>query len=185
MIGSAAIVLAALVGMEGVSYLTHRFVMHGFGIGLHQSHHDPATGGFERNDLYPLAFSSLAISAFAVGTLWPSARALVLVGVGQTLYGVSYLFVHEVYIHRRVRLVRGRWRALEWLKDRHRIHHLYGGEPYGMLLPVVPAELRARAAAATWDPFAAPEVTAGRVGRDGRDGSRSSGPASAPRPAGG
>ena len=152
--GAVAVVVASLVAMEGVSYLTHRFVMHGFGIGLHASHHDTGTGGFELNDLYPLLFSTLAVGAFSAGTLWPSLRALVLVGIGQTLYGLAYLFVHEVYIHRRLALVGRRYRLLEWLKDSHRVHHLYGGEPYGMLLPVVPAALRARAATATWDPFA-------------------------------
>ncbi|MGH9154822.1 MAG: sterol desaturase family protein [Acidimicrobiales bacterium] len=154
---AVAIVLVSVVAMEAVSYLTHRFVMHGFGIGLHRSHHDTGTGGFELNDLYPLMFSSLSIMAFAFGTLWPSLRSLVLVGVGQTLYGLAYAFVHEIYIHRRLRLVKGRYRPLEWLKDSHRIHHLYGGEPYGMLLPIVPAPLRARAATATWDPLAEPE----------------------------
>ena len=147
-----AIVVAALVAMEGVSYLTHRFVMHGFGIGLHQSHHDTGEGGFELNDLYPMMFSSVAIGAFAWGTL-ASARSLLLVGTGITLYGVSYLFVHEIYIHRRLDLVKRRYRVLEWLKSSHRIHHLYGGEPFGMLLPLVPADLRRRAETATWDPF--------------------------------
>jgi len=149
----AAIVLAALCAMEVVSYLTHRFVMHGFGIGLHQSHHDTTDGGFELNDLYPLMFSSVAIAAFTVGT-FGSVRSLVPVGIGITLYGLSYLFVHEIYIHRRLDLVRRRYRLLEWMKASHRIHHLYGGEPFGMLLPLVPKALRARAATATWDPFA-------------------------------
>jgi beta-carotene 3-hydroxylase len=148
-----AVVVAALVAMEGVSYLTHRFVMHGFGIGLHQSHHDPDEGGFELNDLYPMMFSSVAVGAFAVGTL-ASVRELVLVGAGITLYGASYLFVHEVYIHRRLPWVGRRYRVLEWMKSSHRIHHLYGGEPFGMLLPLVPAELRRRAETATWDPLA-------------------------------
>ena len=146
------IVVAALCAMEVVSYLTHRFVMHGFGIGLHRSHHDMGEGGFELNDLYPLMFSSVAIAAFAVGTV-ASVRYLLLVGAGITLYGVSYLFVHEIYIHRRLDLVRGRYAVLEWLKASHRVHHLYGGEPYGMLLPLVPRELRRRAETATWDPF--------------------------------
>jgi len=162
---AVAIVLGSVLAMEGVSYLTHRFVMHGFGIGLHASHHDPGDGGFELNDLYPLMFSTLSIAVFAVGTLWPSLRSLVLVGVGQTLYGVAYLFVHEIYIHRRLKLVNGTYRPLEWLKASHRIHHLYGGEPYGMLLPVVPAALRARAASATWDPFARSEPALTGSGR--------------------
>lgn len=147
------IVLTSLLGMEAVSYLTHRFVMHGFGIGLHKSHHQPSEGGFELNDLYPLMFSAVAIMAFAAGTLLPALRSLLLVGAGVTLYGVSYLFVHEIYIHQRLPLIKGEHRLLEWLKASHRIHHLYGGEPYGMLLPVVPRELRERAAGTSRDPF--------------------------------
>jgi beta-carotene 3-hydroxylase len=157
----ALVVLAAFAAMEGVSYLTHRFVMHGFGIGLHRSHHQPAHEGFELNDLYPLMFSSVAILSFTAGTFLPSLRPLVLAGTGITLYGVAYLFVHEIYIHRRLGLVPRPYRLLEWLKSSHRIHHLYGGEPFGMLLPLVPRELRQRAAATTRDPFEA------RVG-DGR-----------------
>lgn len=157
-----AVVLGAFVGMEAVSYLAHRFLMHGPGMGWHRSHHEQTEGPFEKNDLYPLTASSLAISAFALGTWGPQVRPLVLVGVGMTLYGLSYLFVHEVYIHRRLGSGRrgapaappsGAGRVLERLKDAHRIHHLFGGEPYGMLLPIVPRALRERAAATPRDPF--------------------------------
>ena len=43
------------------------------------------------------------------------------------------------------RPVGGRRDLAHRLAEAHRIHHLYGGAPYGMLLPVVPAELRERA----------------------------------------
>ena len=43
--------------------------------------------------------------------------------------------------------------VLDHLADAHRIHHLYNAAPYGMLVPVVPAELRARAALTERDPF--------------------------------
>ena len=175
------VVLGAFLGMEGVSYLAHRFLMHGPGMGWHRSHHVPTEGAFEKNDLYPLTASSLAISAFAFGTWGPQVRPLVLVGVGMTLYGLAYLFVHEVYIHRRLGPERpsergdgsGSWRAraraapqsgvirvLERLKEAHRVHHLFGGEPYGMLLPYVPKALRERAAASQRDPFAEREPVA-------------------------
>lgn len=165
------VVLGAFLGMEGVSYAAHRFLMHGPGMGWHRSHHVPTESAFEKNDLYPLTASSLAISAFAFGTWGPQVRPLVLVGAGMTLYGLSYLFVHEVYIHGR--LGSGTWRAragaaqqsgvirvLERLKEAHRVHHLFGGEPYGMLLPYVPKALRERAAASQRDPFAEREPVA-------------------------
>lgn len=157
-VSDVVIVLGSVLGMEGVSYLSHRFLMHGPGMGWHRSHHvPPPDGGFEKNDLYPLCASSVAVLLFALGTWGPRWRELLLVGVGLTLYGVSYLFVHEVYIHRRLPSSRRwSWRAgvLDRLRAAHRIHHLYGGEPYGMLLPYVPKELRERAARTDRDPLA-------------------------------
>jgi beta-carotene 3-hydroxylase len=65
--------------------------------------------------------------------------------------------VHDVYIHDRLPLFRGRTvPVLERLAAAHRIHHLYNGEPYGMLLPIVPRELRERAERTARDPFARP-----------------------------
>lgn len=152
MISGTLVVLSAFVAMEAVSYLTHRFVMHGFGFGVHQSHHVNRDGGFEMNDLYPMMFSSVAILSFTAGTFLPELRPLVLVGSGVTLYGLAYLFVHEVYIHRRLWALRRRYRLLEWMKTSHRVHHLFGGEPFGMLLPLVPRHLRERAAQVPYDP---------------------------------
>ncbi len=135
--------VAAFGAMEGVSYLSHRFVMHRFGFGWHRSHHQPRRRGFERNDLYPLFFSVIAI------TFWGLAVAGVPgctgIAVGITAYGAAYELVHEAYIHRRVPLRLPRVRYLEWTRDAHELHHRYGGEPYGMLVPVVPRSLRARA----------------------------------------
>jgi beta-carotene 3-hydroxylase len=76
--------------------------------------------------------------------------------VGVTAYGAVYALVHDVYVHGRLPVFRGRRvPVLDRLAAAHRIHHLFNGEPYGMLLPVVPRQLRARAAAAR-DPFTRP-----------------------------
>lgn len=143
MIGSAVGALA-FAAMEGVSYATHRWVMHGRGIVWHASHHRPATARLERNDLFPLVFSSVGVGLFAAGTRWPAVRPA---AIGVTAYGAAYLLVHEVVIHRRLDVQVPERRSFGWLRDRHALHHRYGGEPYGMLLPVVPSSLRARAAA--------------------------------------
>jgi len=132
---SAVVAVAAFLAMEAVSYATHRWVMHGFAIGWHRSHHAPPTSRFERNDRFPLCFSLLGVALFAAASigmteLWP-------IAVGVTAYGIAYLVVHELVIHRRlpVPLLGGRY--LGWLRDAHRDHHLGGGEPYGMLLPLL------------------------------------------------
>ena len=132
------VVLAVLAfgSMELVSYAVHRWVMHGAGMVWHRSHHAAPVGRFERNDLYPVCFAAAGVALFAIPALgW--APDLVWVAVGITAYGAVYLFVHDLYIHRRVPVPVPRLRYLEWLRSSHRAHHQTGGEPYGMLLPLV------------------------------------------------
>ena len=134
MIGAVAVAIITIVAMEGVSYASHRWLMHGPGMGWHRSHHAPPVTRFERNDRFPACFSVVGFGLFlaaalGAGWLWP-------IAVGVTAYGMAYLFVHEVHIHRRlpVRAFGGRY--LEWLRTAHADHHRTGAEPYGMLLPV-------------------------------------------------
>jgi beta-carotene 3-hydroxylase len=126
----------AFAAMELVSYAAHRWVMHGVAMVWHRSHHAPPSGRLERNDLFPLCFSVLGVALFALPTLGVG-RPLLWVGVGVAAYGAAYLFVHEVYIHRRLPVPVPRLAYLEWLREAHRAHHVGGGEPYGMLLPLV------------------------------------------------
>ncbi len=145
---------AAFMGMEAFVYVSHRFLMHGPGLPVHQSHHEERDEpGLELNDLYPLFGSVLAMAAFGVGLNVDGWGFLVPIGIGLTLYGAAYAFVHDVYIHRRLPWFTAEVPVLERLKAAHRIHHLWAGEPYGMLFPVVPAELRRRAERVDYDPF--------------------------------
>ncbi|MGI8757918.1 MAG: sterol desaturase family protein [Acidimicrobiales bacterium] len=148
------LVVVAFVGMEALVYVSHRFLMHGPGMPIHKSHHQRRPEpGFEANDLYPLMGSALAMSAFGVGLNVGGLAPLVPMAIGLTLYGAAYFFVHDVYIHRRLPWFSAEVAVLERLKEAHRIHHLWAGEPYGMLFPVVPTALRERAAQVDYDPF--------------------------------
>ncbi len=150
MIGAAGLVVAAFAVMEPVTYLTHRFVMHGAGMFLHRSHHRrwPARRDgesfFEANDAFPVVFAGATMLALAVGFNVDGLTVLVPMCIGVTAYGAAYAYVHDGYTHQRVR-VRHRGRRLDRLAEAHALHHRFGGEPYGMLFPVVPAALRARA----------------------------------------
>jgi beta-carotene 3-hydroxylase len=147
------VAVATFVLMEPATYAMHRWVMHGPGQGLHRSHHRRGSEGFELNDWYPVLFATLGMLAFAAGASVGSLHLLMPVSLGSAAYGAAYVFVHDLYIHRRLGWVRGQWAPLERLKAAHRVHHLFNGEPYGMLVPVVPAELRRRAASVPTDPF--------------------------------
>ena len=136
--------------MEPTTYAVHRFVMHGLARRIHATHHRAQKlSRLEANDVFPVAFAGLTLVAMAAGFARPGLAFLVDVGIGVTAYGLVYSFVHDVYVHRRIRRFTAVVGPLERLAEAHRIHHLYGGEPYGMLVPVVPADLRRRHEART------------------------------------
>lgn len=136
-----AVALAAFVLMEPFTAWAHRAVMHGRGMVLHRSHHRRMRPGrrerWEANDWFPVMFAGVVMIGFAVGFNVPGMGFVVPVGVGVTVYGVAYAFVHDVYIHRRVPLFGDRTvPVLERLAEAHREHHRGNAAPYGMLVPV-------------------------------------------------
>ena len=140
---AVALAILAFVVMEPVAYLVHRFVMHGPAARVHLSHHRSERNGWQANDLFPIVFASIVMVAMTLGYQVDRFWALVPIGVGITLYGVAYAFVHDVYVHRRLPLVRRRVAVLEHLAEAHRAHHRDSGEPYGMLLPLTRSGRRA------------------------------------------
>ncbi len=150
------IVLAAFVVMEPVAYLAHRFLMHGrHGSGWHVGHHQVRRTRFEANDLYPAVMAAPTVALIWTGTAIGGWSALAWAGAGITLYGLAYLFVHDLYIHRRIKRFTLVIPFLEPVREAHRIHHLWGGEPYGFLFPVVPVAVRERARSVERDPLIA------------------------------
>lgn len=135
------LVAVGFLGMEAVTYLVHRFVMHGALRKLHRSHHRNAAAAFakktpEPNDVFPLAFSVVVIAGISIGFNMSGAAWLLPVLVGVSVYGVVYTVIHDGIIHGRIRWmkrVRSDWTTS--LDEAHREHHRTNGEPYGMLLP--------------------------------------------------
>lgn len=145
------IATVSFVAMEPITAATHRWVMHGVGSRLHRSHHrPPGAARWEDNDVFPLVFASIVMIGLWFGFHRDSLAWLVPVGVGITLYGAAYALVHDGYIHRRVDIFGARrHRLLDRLADAHRIHHVANGAPFGMLVPIVPSEMRTRTGAAS------------------------------------
>ena len=152
----ALIVVVGFVVMEPLTAATHRWVMHGIGEWFHRSHHRPGRRPrWERNDWFPVFFATIVNFGLWLG-FNTGFTALIPVAIGVTLYGIAYALVHDGYIHRRIDPFGTRKiPTFERLAEAHRIHHLYNAAPYGMLVPIVPAELRERAARTDRDPFAA------------------------------
>jgi beta-carotene 3-hydroxylase len=138
--------IVGFAAMEPVTYLVHRFVMHGWLWQLHASHHAKRPNRWERNDWFPVMFASIVMLAMAAGFNVGGAHVIVPLAVGTTLYGIAYACVHDVYTHRRFGLFRRRSALLEPLARAHRAHHQFGAEPYGMLLPLKVARAAPRSA---------------------------------------
>jgi beta-carotene 3-hydroxylase len=124
--------------MEGITWLTHRFVMHGFLWYLHEDHHKKGPGFFEKNDAFFLIFAIPSWLCIMLGlqyqVYWAAA-----IGAGIALYGFAYFVVHEVIIHQRFKFfTRSNNTYIRTIRWAHKMHHKHldkqEGESFGMLL---------------------------------------------------
>src|ERR1043165_6669079 len=111
------IMLATFFIMEGITWLTHKYVMHGFLWYLHQDHHKKGPGLFEKNDAFFLIFSVPSILCIFFGT-FENKFWLAAIGAGIAMYGLAYFLVHDVIIHQRIKLFtksnNGYVRSIRW-----------------------------------------------------------------------
>lgn len=134
-----AIVVATFLAMEGVAWATHKYVMHGFLWGLHRDHHKKDHYGFlERNDTFFLIFAVPSMILFFIGARLGLHTPWLWIGLGILTYGIAYFFVHEVFIHQRIKWLRGANSAyFLGLRRAHKTHHKRltkeDGECFGML----------------------------------------------------
>ena|ERR1700733_1923438 len=131
------VLAGTFIAMEGVTWCTHRFVMHGWLWYLHKDHHQVTPGFFEKNDSFFIIFAVPSMLLIYFGTFhhkwWLQA-----IGFGIMAYGLAYFIVHDVIIHQRfkwfTRSNNGYVRAIRWA---HKMHHKhldkYQGESFGML----------------------------------------------------
>jgi len=132
------ILITTFLLMEGVTWLTHKYVMHGFLWYLHRDHHQQGPGVFEKNDWFFVIFAVPSILLIFYGTInqqgWMQA-----IGFGIMAYGAAYFLVHDVIIHQRLKWFRRSKspyiKAIRWA---HKMHHKHldkhQGESFGMLL---------------------------------------------------
>jgi len=124
--------------MEGITWLTHKYVMHGFLWYLHEDHHKKGAGFFEKNDWFFVIFAIPSMLSIMIGTtchLWWLAS----IGAGVAMYGAAYFLVHDIIIHQRFKFFsRSNNRYVKAIRWAHKMHHKYlekeDGESFGMLL---------------------------------------------------
>ena len=132
------IVLFAFCTMEVVAWLAHKYIMHGLLWYLHKDHHKKETEGFlEHNDFFFLIFALPGIASLFVG-LKNNFDAFFWIGLGITIYGFAYFFIHDIFIHQRFKFFRSADnKYFKAIRRAHKIHHKHldkkDGECFGML----------------------------------------------------
>ncbi len=135
---NVCIVLVAFVAMEGVAWLSHKYIMHGFMWKIHKDHHRKEEETFiEHNDSFFIIFATPGILLLWFG-MQNNFNFLFWIGVGITIYGFTYFVVHDIFIHQRFKFLRrtdsSYFRAI---RKAHKVHHKHlnkdHGECFGML----------------------------------------------------
>jgi len=139
MIVSILIVMATFLLMEGITWCTHKYVMHGFLWFLHKDHHNKDHDhAMERNDAFFLIFGVPGFSLCLFGAQAGIQAPFLWIGIGVSLYGLCYLIVHDLFIHQRLKIFRDTDNPyFLGLRRAHKIHHKHldkeDGECFGML----------------------------------------------------
>ncbi|WP_129020683.1 sterol desaturase family protein [Edaphocola flava] len=132
------IILVTYILMEGLTWLIHKYIMHGFLWILHRDHHDHShEGNLERNDWFFVIFAVPTIILLYYG-VQAGLNYVFYIGLGIFLYGMSYFFVHDIFIHQRMHLFRHtRNPYLLAIRRAHKQHHKHlskeDGECFGFL----------------------------------------------------
>jgi beta-carotene 3-hydroxylase len=131
-IGFIAITLITFLIMECVTWLTHKFVMHGFMWYFHADHHEPKyPDTFERNDIFFVIFAAPSIILFYYG-VDGGLNYLFFIGLGIFLYGLAYFLIHDVLIHQRFKwFKKTKIKYLIGLRKAHKTHHKHVGKEHG------------------------------------------------------
>jgi beta-carotene 3-hydroxylase len=135
---NSVFVIIAFIGMEGVAWLSHKFIMHGILWTLHKDHHKKEPESFiEHNDFFFLIFALPGIAALFFGRR-NDYNFLFWIGVGITLYGIAYFLIHDIFIHQRFKIFRNtQYPYFKAMRRAHKMHHKHltkeDGTCFGML----------------------------------------------------
>ena len=148
LIAGLSLFVATVAGMEVFAYAAHRWVMHGFGWFLHESHHRERHGKWELNDLYAAIFAVPSMVLLMGGAQlgwWPGC---IWIGAGIAAYGAIYFGFHDVIVHRRLPtryLPKSAY--MKRIISAHRLHHVVetkdGSVSFGFLVAPKPEDLKA------------------------------------------
>jgi beta-carotene 3-hydroxylase len=148
LVAGLSLFFATVLGMEAFAYVVHRWVMHGPGWFLHESHHRVRHGRFEKNDWYAVIFAVPSIVLLLGGVQLGWGDWATWVGAGIAAYGAIYFGFHDIIVHNRIAtryLPRSSY--MKRIVQAHRLHHVVetkdGSVSFGFLYAPRPAALKA------------------------------------------
>eukprot|EP00897_Mesotaenium_endlicherianum_P004698 jgi/Mesen1/4256/ME000022S03543 len=137
--GTFALAIGAAVGMEYWARWAHKALWHASLWNMHESHHRAREGPFELNDIFAITNAVPAILLLAYGFFNKGFIPGLSfgAGLGITLFGMAYMFVHDGLVHRRFPV--GPVANVPYLQKvaaAHQLHHAdkFEGVPYGLFL---------------------------------------------------
>ena len=138
MIVNILLVVGTFFLMEGVAWLTHKYIMHGILWSWHRSHHKVHPHALEMNDLFALVFSVPSFLTIYIGANNPEIGWLTYVGFGILGYGIFYFLFHDVIVHRRIKIpYKAKSKYMKRIMRAHYVHHekhtKEGCEAFGFL----------------------------------------------------
>ena len=156
LVAQLALIAGAAVGMEFYARYAHKHLWHGSWWSmsskyrrewnkpiwlLHESHHLPREGAFEANDVFALVNGVPAFALCAYGFFTPGVFGGLCfgAGLGITLYGIAYMYVHDGLVHKRFPTgPLGKLPLMRKIAAGHTIHHTeaFEGVPWGLFLGI-------------------------------------------------
>jgi beta-carotene 3-hydroxylase len=129
------LVLSAFAFMEFVAWSNHKYVMHGFLWRWHKDHHrldgqseevlHTEAKRWEKNDLFFVVYAVPAMILIMTSVAL-KIEAFFYLGLGITLYGLTYFLIHDILIHNRLDipfLRNPKNKYFKALVKAHRAHH--------------------------------------------------------------
>ncbi|XP_017242529.1 beta-carotene 3-hydroxylase, chloroplastic isoform X2 [Daucus carota subsp. sativus] len=139
MLGTFALSLGAAMSMELMSKWVHKALWHTSLWHMHKSHHKPREGVFELNDVFAVMNAIPAIVLLAYGVFYKGLLPGICfgAGLGFTVLGIGYIFVHNGLVHKRFPV--GPIVDIPYFRKvaaAHQLHHMgmFKGVPYGLFL---------------------------------------------------
>lgn len=129
--------IVAFLFMEFMAWFAHKYIMHGFLWKIHEDHHQPTPGFFQKNDLFFLIFAIPSWLTIMLGFMYNNSISIG-IGFGIAAYGLAYFLVHDILIHRRKKWFDNTnnkyFRAVRKAhKAHHKNLHKEDGRCFGML----------------------------------------------------